>query len=73
VANELTGARLRNLRMIHGLTREQMAPLLGYSAWHLGDLERGDTPIPDGLKERLRVVLKECRDALDRQMEGELG
>lgn len=66
-AVRLTGERLRNLRMIHGLTREQMAPLLGYSCQHLGDIERGEHPIPVGLSQRLARVLRDRREFLERE------
>lgn len=64
---KLTGERLRNLRMMHGLRREDMAPLLGYSCDHLGALERGEYPVPADLSPRLAKVLQDRRDLLERE------
>lgn len=57
MANKLTGERLRNLRMMCGLRREELAPRLGYCAEQLARIERGDSPMPTDLAGRLKPVL----------------
>lgn len=61
----LTGERLRNLRMMHGWRREDLAPLLGYSTQHLGALERGVYPIPPELPPMFVRVMKARREEME--------
>ena len=53
----LTGERLRNLRMICGLTPPALAAMLGYGERQLRRFETGESPIPDELTGRLKPIL----------------
>lgn len=53
----LTGDRLRQLRMMCGLRREELAPRLGYCTEQLARIERGDSPMPADLASRIKPIL----------------
>ena len=54
---KLTGERLRNLRMICGLTQAELADKLNYHEDSLARFERGESTMPADLLSRLKPVL----------------
>lgn len=59
--NEAIGNRIRQGREALGLTRDQLAELLGISSYYLGQLERGERqmslPVLVKISEKLHVSL----------------
>lgn len=56
---KLTGERLRNLRMILGLTQMELADKLGYNDQSIARYEQGRSPVPPEMTGLLKPLLIE--------------
>lgn len=54
-----TGEQLRALRLSRGLSRRELAELIGYSQWTIRDWEHGRLPVPRRIASTLGEVVEQ--------------